>query len=144
LLKFVQKYILKKKDTCLILNDAVTPLTTQLVSEIKMVAQILDCDRRFQMSCKAFLSGKSPWITLTLAKSFIKVRIHCLFFLNLAFFTKICNFPQIVRSDPIWGQLCDIAPLRNIRWPVQWNKYTHRTLSSKTQWFALIERFCQC
>ena len=31
----------KKKDTCLILHDAVTPLTTLLVSEIKMAAQIL-------------------------------------------------------------------------------------------------------
>ena len=31
----------KKKDTCLILQDAVTPLTTLLVSEIKMAAQIL-------------------------------------------------------------------------------------------------------
>ena len=31
----------KKKDTCLILHCAVTPLTTLLVSEIKMAAQIL-------------------------------------------------------------------------------------------------------
>ena len=30
----------KKKDTCLILHDAVTPLTTLLISEIKMAAQI--------------------------------------------------------------------------------------------------------
>ena len=30
----------KKKDTCLILHDIVTPLTTLLVSEIKMAAQI--------------------------------------------------------------------------------------------------------
>ena len=29
----------KKKDTCLILHDAVTPLSTLLVSEIKMVTQ---------------------------------------------------------------------------------------------------------
>ena len=29
----------KKKHTCLILHDAVTPLTTLLVSEIKMVTQ---------------------------------------------------------------------------------------------------------
>ena len=29
----------KKKDICLILHDAVTPLTTLLVSEIKMVTQ---------------------------------------------------------------------------------------------------------
>ena len=31
----------EKKDTCLILHDAITPLTTLLVSEIKMAAQIL-------------------------------------------------------------------------------------------------------
>ena len=31
----------KKKDTCLILHDAVTLLTTLLVSEIKMATQIL-------------------------------------------------------------------------------------------------------
>ena len=31
----------KKKDTCLILHDTVTLLTTLLVSEIKMAAQIL-------------------------------------------------------------------------------------------------------
>ena len=30
----------KKKDTCLILHDAITPLTTLLVSELKMAAQI--------------------------------------------------------------------------------------------------------
>ena len=29
----------KKKDSCLILRDTVTPLTTLLVSEIKMAAQ---------------------------------------------------------------------------------------------------------
>ena len=31
----------KKKDTCLILHDTLTPLTTLLVSKIKMAAQIL-------------------------------------------------------------------------------------------------------
>ena len=30
----------KKKDTCVLLHDAVTPLTTLLVSEIRMAAQI--------------------------------------------------------------------------------------------------------
>ena len=30
----------KKKDTCLILHDAITPLITLLVSEIKMAAQL--------------------------------------------------------------------------------------------------------
>ena len=46
----------KKKDTCLILHDAVTPLATLLVSEIKKAAQRY-CDRRFEMSCEAFFSG---------------------------------------------------------------------------------------
>ena len=49
---------------------------------------------------------------------FQKVRIHCLLYLNLALFYELCDFPQIVRSDAIWGQLCEIAPSRNIRWPV--------------------------
>ena len=30
----------KKQDTCLILHDAITPLTALLVSEIKMAAKI--------------------------------------------------------------------------------------------------------
>ena len=47
----------------------------------------------------------------------IKVRIHCLLSLNLAFFYELCYFPQILRWDAIWGQLCKIAPSRNIRWP---------------------------
>ena len=37
----------KKKDTCVILHDVVTLLTTLLVSEIKMAAQIL----RSKVSC---------------------------------------------------------------------------------------------
>ena len=64
----------------------------------------------FQMSCKAFFSNKSPWITSRLGKCLIKVRIHCLPYLNLAFFYELCNFPQIVRSDAIF------APLHNITW----------------------------
>ena len=46
-------------ETCLILHDAVKPLTTLLVSEIKMAAQRYH-NQRFQMSCKAFFSVKSP------------------------------------------------------------------------------------
>ena len=53
-----------------------------------------------------------------MGKCFIKVRIHCLLYLNSTFFHEFCDFPQIVRSDAIWGQLCEIAPSRNIRWPV--------------------------
>ena len=47
------------------------------------------------MSCKAFFSGKSPFKrTLRLGKSFIKVRIYCLLYLNyfLAFFLQIMRF----------------------------------------------------
>ena len=75
-------------------------------------------DRRFQMSCKAFFCGKSPSIALRLGKCLIKVRIHRLLYLNLALFYELCDFPQIVRSDAIWGHLCEIAPSRHIRWPV--------------------------
>ena len=81
----------------------------------------IESDQRFQMSCKAFFSGKSPYITLSSGKCLIKVRIYIftVLYLNLAFFYKLCDFPQIVRSDAIWGQLC--APSRNIRWPdVHW------------------------
>ena len=73
-------------------------------------------NRRFQMSCKAFFSGKSPYITLRLGKCLIKVRIYYLLSLNLAF-SQLCDFPQIVRLDAIWGQLWEIAPSRYIRCP---------------------------
>ena len=44
------------------IHDAVTPLATLLVSEIKKAAQRY-CDRRFEMSCKAFLVVcKSPYM----------------------------------------------------------------------------------
>ena len=48
----------KNKDTCLILHCIVTPLTTLLVSEIKMAAQI----PRSKVSdvLQACFSGKSP------------------------------------------------------------------------------------
>ena len=52
-----------------------------------------------------------------MGKCFIKVRIHCFLYLNLAFFYESCDFPQIVWSDVIWGQLCEIAPLHNTRCP---------------------------
>ena len=75
-------------------------------------------DRRFQMSYKAFFSLKSPEITLRLGKCLIKTRIYCFLYLNLAFFFyELCDFPQIVWSDAIWDQFCEIAPSRNIRWP---------------------------
>ena len=57
-------------------------------------------------------------MTSRLGKCLIKVRIHYLLYLNLAFFYELCDFPQIVRSDAIWGQLCETTPSRNIRWPV--------------------------
>ena len=52
----------KKKDTCLILHDGVTPLTTLLVSKIKMAVMAAQRyhDSWFQMSCKAFFSDKWP------------------------------------------------------------------------------------
>ena len=71
--------------------------------------------RRFQMSCKAFFSAKSPYITLRLGKCLIKVRICCLLYLNLAgFFTNYAIFLKL--CDRM--RLCEIAPTRDIRWPV--------------------------
>ena len=91
------------------------------------------CNRSFQMPCKAFFCGQSPKITLRLGKCLIKVRIHCLLYLNLAFFYELCVFPQMVRSDAIWGQLCKIAPSRNISWPAKsaFEKYEPRGLFSE-------------
>ena len=61
-----------------------------------------------------------------MGKCLIKVRIHCLLYLHLAFFYELCDFPQIVRSDVIWGELCEISPSRNIRWPDCKIKYHHK------------------
>ena len=52
-----------------------------------------------------------------MGKRLIKVRINCLFYFNLAFCYELCDFPQIMQSDAIWGQLCEIATSLNIRWP---------------------------
>ena len=41
--------------------------------------------------------------------------------LEFSIFFELYDFPQIVRSDAISGQLCEIAPSRNIRWPVRNN-----------------------
>ena len=37
-----------------------------------------------------------------------------------ASFCELCDFSWIVRSDAIWGRLCEIAPSRNIRRPDFW------------------------
>ena len=39
----------------------------------------------------------TKFTNIRLGKCFIKVRIHCLLYLNLAFFYELCDFPQIVR-----------------------------------------------
>ena len=44
---------------------------------------------------------------------FLEWSIHCFLYLSLAFFYELCNFPQIVWSDTIWSQLCEITPSRN-------------------------------
>ena len=83
---------------------------------------VIESDRRFQMSCKAFFSGKSPYIILSSGKCLIKVRIYTFTLLEFSiFFYELCDFPQIVWLDAIWGQLCEIAPSCSIRWPdVRW------------------------
>ena len=47
------------------------------------------------MSCKAFFSGKSPYITSRLGKCLIEVGIHCLLYLNLAFFMNYAIFLKL-------------------------------------------------
>ena len=81
----------KKKDTCLILYDAITPVTSLLVSEIKMAAKVLQWKVSDVLQGIRF-SGKSHKITLRLGNCLIKVRIYCLLSLNLAFFNKLCDF----------------------------------------------------
>ena len=66
------KSVTRKRKRTLVWYDAVTPLTTLLVSEIKMTAHI-------------------PWSKVSdvlqgLGKCVIKVRIHCVLYLNWAFF----------------------------------------------------------
>ena len=102
----------KKKDTCLILHNAVSPLTTLLVSEVKMAAQIPQS--KVSDALKAFFSGKSPRITLRLGKCLIKVRIHCLLYLNLDFF----------KNYAIFLKLCD-----QMRFEVNCAKLHHRVIS---------------
>ena len=116
----------KKKDTCLILHDAVTPLTTLLVSEIKMAAQIL----RSKVSdvLWGFFSGKSPKMTLRLGKCLIKVRIHCVFYLNLAFF-----FTNYV----IFFKLCD-----RMQFEVNCAKSHHRVISDGLQNAVIHKTYC--
>ena len=46
--------------------------------------------------------------------------IYVLCYECCAFFCELCDFSWIVRSDAIWGRLCEIAPMRNIRRPVSW------------------------
>ena len=110
----------KKKDTCLILYDAITLLTTLLVSEIKMAAKVLQLKVSDVLQGIRF-SGKSHKITLRLGNCLIKVRIYCLLSLNLALFYKLCDFLKIncaIECD-LRSILCQIAPLRNIRWPAK-------------------------
>ena len=100
----------KTKDTCLILHDAVTPLTALLVSEIKMAAQIP------WSKVSDVLQG---FIALRLGQCLIKVRIHCLLYLNLARFYEI-----IMRFSSNCAIGCDLRSIvwnrtiANIRWPV--------------------------
>ena len=84
----------KKKDTCLILYDAIALLTTLLVSEIKMAAKVLQSKVSDVLQGIRF-SGKSHKITLRLGNCLIKVRIYCLLSLNLAFFYKLCHFLKL-------------------------------------------------
>ena len=74
-----------------------------------------------------------------MGKCFIKVRIHCFLYLNLAFFLRIMRFSSnCAIGCHNWGQLCEITPSRNIRWPDKcklhiWDpRYTFHTYSLPT------------
>ena len=60
--------------------------------------------------------------------------IYGLFYEFCAFFSESCDFSWIVRSDAIWGWLCEIAPSRNIRRPVFYIKICFKTCE-----FLLLE-----
>ena len=64
------------------------------------------------MSCKAFFSGKSPYITLRLGKCLIKVRIYYLLSLNSAFFLQLCDFPQL-------GHFTQFTVVGLVPWPLR-------------------------
>ena len=100
----------KKKDTCLILYDAIALLTTLLVSEIKMAAKVLQSKVSDVLQGIRF-SGKSHKITLRLGNCLIKVRIYCLLSLNLAFFLQIIPFSS---NCAIECDLRSIVPNRTI------------------------------
>ena len=111
----------KKKDTCLILHDVLTPLTTMLVFEIKMAAQIprlkvSDVLQGFKISNKI------------LGKCLIKVRTHFQFqftFLEYSIFLGIirfssncairCDLRSIVRNRTIalYQMACQFSILHN-------------------------------
>ena len=82
-----------------------------IVAKLAILAKIARNACNGENGKKLPASGDLNWIP--------KVRIYCLLYFNLAFFFyEFCDFPQIVWSDAIWGQLCKIAPSCNIRWPV--------------------------
>ena len=54
-------------------------------------------------------------ITFSCGRSLVKVRIYCVLCSHCATFHELYDFSWIMRSDVIWGRLCEIAPSHNIR-----------------------------
>ena len=100
----------------------VAPWRLAILAKMAIVAKLAILAKIARNACNGVNGKKLPasgdlnWMP--------KVRIHCLLYFNLAFFYEFCDFPQILWSDAIWGQLCKIAPSCNIRWPV----FTIKTL----------------
>ena len=82
----------------------------------------IESSRRFQMSCKAFFSGKSPYITLSSENVWLKLEFIYLLYLNLAFFfTNLVIFLKLCNWRQFEVKMCEMTPSHNIRWPdVHW------------------------
>jgi len=53
------------------------------------------------------------------------LEFYGLFYLNLAFFYELCDFPQIVRSDAIWGQMCNFVWLLDQTFTSNWSSLAY-------------------
>ena len=79
-----------------------------------------DClwNRWAQVFSRAFSKENRPWNYVQMRNFSENAFTYGILFTNCAIFYKLSDFLWIVRSDAIWGQLCEIAPSRNIRGPV--------------------------
>ena len=73
-----------------------------------------------------------------------KLLIYVLFYEYCAFFCELCDFSWIVRSDAIWGRLCEIAPSHNIRRPYcrGHTVESHSSLNFFSRLTSILLKFC--